>query len=161
MKIHIPVLLMAIGFSGLAGLTQTTDKAKQQQQVREVNHPTIPVGVHVNSPSPIKSLATPVEIPNIPIYPGETHYVTGRNQQNGNTSTTVLSYEIPDKISEARDWYENALNMYKWKLIAKGVTNLCAQDSKGNILNVSFSGLPKTAKYKSNLSITYVEHNHQ
>lgn len=132
-------------------------KSVDKNKVLTPTRPASPAGVHFDMKEPVKNLATPVDIPNIPIYSGQSRYVTGKVQQNGTTTTTSLFYELQDKYQDAASWYENALKMYNWTVIAQGPTNICAKDSKGNILNVSFSGLPKTAKYRTTLSITYVE----
>jgi hypothetical protein len=88
----------------------------------------------------IQQLKDTPELPQLPSYSGKLKFLRGYCQPSGKGWTvyqiSFLTKEDPPKV---KDWYENALGMYKWKILSSAGQTLTANHKDGHICTIIFN----------------------
>jgi hypothetical protein len=126
-------------------------EAKLKAMPRPASHPYTAATTRNNSP--VQQIKNHIDLPGIPVVPGDTQYVSGQRQDTGNETIYSASYNIAMPVAEAVDWYNNGLTMYNWTVVHKSPSGVAGKNKNGDYATVQVNRTVGLPKYKSNVSI--------
>jgi hypothetical protein len=91
----------------------------------------------------------------MPNYSGQNQFLRG-SMQTTNQGMTVyqVTLLIKDEAARVKQWYENALPSYKWKIVASGQRSITAKHEDGHLCSLVFNDATDP-DYKSVLAVSY------
>lgn len=105
-------------------------------------------------PIPVKQLAGPQALPDVPQYTGQARYISGEKMDNNDGDNIRQTWHIREGRAEAIGWYKNALSSAGWRIGVATKGTIAGSKDDGNIM-VIVNELPLADKYKSELMIQY------
>ena len=103
----------------------------------------------------IEQLKEPPELPQLPSYSGKLKFLRGYTQPTGKGwvvyHVKYLTQEDPVKV---KDWYENALAMYQWKILNSAGQTITANHKDGHMCTLIFNPTTKPG-YRTHLGMFY------
>lgn len=88
----------------------------------------------------IQQLTDTPELPQLPGYSGKLKFLRGCIQPTGKGWTVYqISYLTKEEPLKVKDWYENALGMYEWKILSSAGQTLTANHKQGHVVTLIFN----------------------
>jgi hypothetical protein len=103
----------------------------------------------------IEQLKQPPELPQLPSYSGKMKFVRGYTQPTEKGWVVYhikyLTQEDPTKVKE---WYENALAMYQWKILNSAGQTITANHKDGDMCTLIFNPTTKPG-FRTHMGMFY------
>jgi hypothetical protein len=105
-------------------------------------------------PLPVKKLAGPQSLPDVPQYTGQARFISGEKTDNNDGDSVRQTWHIREGRTEAVAWYRTALSNAGWKIAAATKGTVTGSRSDGTVM-VIVNEIPLPDHYKSELMIQY------
>ncbi len=105
-------------------------------------------------PIPVKQLAGPQTIPDVPRYTGQVRFISGEKTDNNDGDNIRQTWHIREGRAEAVGWYKTALANAGWTVAGATKGTVSASKSDSTIM-VIVNEIPLADQYKSELMIQY------
>jgi len=103
-----------------------------------------------------KALKEQPDLPQLPAYSGKSKFQNGTVQSNAEGWTVyTMNILAEEKPEEVRNWYQNAFNMYQWKIPSSAPLTLSAEQKNGNSCYIMVNPIREPV-YKSRVKMTYM-----
>lgn len=103
----------------------------------------------------LQSLKGPVPLPDLPMFTGETRFITGQYVSTP-TGTAVyrMMFFAQEEPEVVINFYKNTLNMRQWKIVKSSPNSLSAEHKNGHTCTITINEADP-AEGKSMLAINY------
>ena len=105
-------------------------------------------------PLPVKALAGPQPLPDVPQYTGQARFISGEKTDRNDGDSIRQTWHIKEGRAQAIDWYKTALTSSGWKVAAATKGTVTGSRNDGTIM-VIVNEIPLPDHYRSELMIQY------
>ena len=103
----------------------------------------------------IQELKDAPELPQLPSYSGKLKFLRGYIQPTGKGWTVYhVSFMTPEEPLKVKDWYENALTMYQWKILNSAGQTITANHKDGHMCTLIFNPCTKPG-FRTRMGLFY------
>lgn len=103
----------------------------------------------------IQSLKDIPELPQLPGYSGKPKFLRGYTQSTSKGWTAhQIIFLAKEEAPEVKDWYDNALSMYQWRILRSSINTITANHKDGHMCTLVFNPTSQPG-YRTQISVFY------